>query len=415
MEDTVKAMMGAMQQQQVLFQTQMLELIEKSETRTLQGTNSTPTIPKFDTFDKETEKWQIYLERFNQHFAVYNVTDAKQKRACLLSWVGAPTYDLMMNLFSSEDITTKSFTELTQKLTNHYKDSVHIQAARYEFYQCKMKKNQTYADWAAELQGLARHCNFTCKNNGCGQSYVDDQIKDVIIKETPHADVRRQCLLDNNPTLDDVLAKAVTYIKTTETDRVLKGEFNELPPDSVNRMSDTYEQRTRRAQSAQSSNQRNSNSNSLKSCPSCFIKHNCKDCPCREIVCRICTRKGHISPVCKSKGGQSTKAEVQNSNLAEESVCTVRHSRDTTRHAQQKTKVDIIERVGKQIWVNLKVIGIDAKFQWDTGATCSMIGLEGYKQLGSPQLAETKTCVSGYGVRRLQVKGECYVDVGVGS
>ena len=70
-----------------------------------------------------------------------------------------------------------------------------------------MKKNQTYADWAAELRGLARHCNFVCTNNDCNQSYVDDQIRDIIIKETPHADVRRHCLLDSNPTLIDVLTK----------------------------------------------------------------------------------------------------------------------------------------------------------------------------------------------------------------
>ena len=415
MDETVKAMMDAMQQQQILFQKQMLELIAKSDERSVQQVvGNTPAIPKFDSFDKETEKWHIYLERFNQHFAVYSVTNANQKRACLLSWVGAPTYDLLMNLCGSEDITTKSFTELTDKLSEHYKDSVHIQAARYEFYQCKMKQNQTYADWAAELRGLARHCNFTCKNEECKQSYVDDQIRDVIIKETPHADVRRQCLLDSNPSLECVLTKATTYLKTTETDRVLKGEPKELQsePDAVNKMSDTYQHKTKRTAHNSSNSKTNT---SLKSCPNCFIKHERKDCPCRELVCRICNKKGHISPVCKSRNAQSPGTEQQNSNLAEESVCTVSHNSKQAKVTESTTKVSVTERIGKQIWVNCKVNGISSRFQWDTGATCSMIGLQGFKQLGSPKLTETKTCISGYGDRKLQVKGECYVDVAVGD
>ena len=76
---------------------------------------------------KKTEKLHIHLERFNQHFAVYSVTNANKKRACLLSLVEASTYDLLIDLCGSEDITTKSFTELTDILSEHYKDSVHIQ------------------------------------------------------------------------------------------------------------------------------------------------------------------------------------------------------------------------------------------------------------------------------------------------
>ena len=72
---------------------------------------------------------------------------------------------------------------------------------------------------------------------------VDDQIRDVFIKETPHANIRRQCLLEADPTLNNVLAKAATYIQTAETDKVLKGESSAMP--TTNQITATYKQTQR--------------------------------------------------------------------------------------------------------------------------------------------------------------------------
>ena len=138
------------------------------------------------------------------------------QRACLLSWVGSETYELLTKLYGHEDITSKTLKELSDKLSTHFAEKKHVQAARYDFYNCKMKPDQSYSDWAADFRGIARNCNFTCKGEGCGKSYVDKQIRDVIIKETPHADIRRQCLLESDPSLDDILKKAATYITTPQ-------------------------------------------------------------------------------------------------------------------------------------------------------------------------------------------------------
>jgi hypothetical protein len=283
-----------------------------------------------------------------------------------------------------------------------------------------MKPNQSYADWAAELRGLARHCNFTCKNQACKRSYVDDQIRDVLIKETPHADIRRQCLLETDPSLEVVLKKATTYLQTTETDRVIKGGSNQIPPEAVHKMSDGYQ----RKPSGQKPK--------YKSCPSCFTKHERKDCPCRDLICRKCDRKGHISPVCQAKGPQTAKlgTEKASANFAEEAVCTAFDDHQTrygstnpdyaytiTIDPQNQANIssETAERIGKQIWIRLEVNGRDTEFQWDTGATCSMVGLAGHKRIGSPPLTPVQTCLKGYGEKKLDIKGECFVDVKVGE
>ena len=76
---------------------------------------------------------------------------------------------------------------------------------------------------------------------------------------------------------------------------------------------------------------------------------------------------------------------------------------------------NIYERKGKQIWINAVVNGTQTKFQWDTGATCSMVGIEGYKQLGSPPCHATDITLRAYGNSALKVKSQCYVNVKVGQ
>jgi len=49
------------------------------------------------------------------------------------------------------------------KLSAHFQDTIYVQAARYSFYQCKMKPHQTYAEWVAVLREIARNCQFTLK------------------------------------------------------------------------------------------------------------------------------------------------------------------------------------------------------------------------------------------------------------
>ena len=112
--------------------------------------------PAFEHFDKAKEKWEQYLKRLNQHLELHNVVEQDKKRAFLLSCIDSSTFTLLESLFGSSDLSNKSFNELTAKLTVHFQSSVHVQAARYSFYNCKMAPGQSYADWVATLRGIAK-------------------------------------------------------------------------------------------------------------------------------------------------------------------------------------------------------------------------------------------------------------------
>ncbi|XP_067940449.1 uncharacterized protein [Watersipora subatra] len=410
MAENITELIAAMQAQQKAQMEQFTAILGQLATNQTAQSTAAPSsvnVPRFDDYCREKESWVQYLQRLRQHFTVYNITDSTQQRACLLSWVGAETYELLTKLYGQDDITTKGFDELTIKLSEHFADKKHVQAARYEFYNCRMKPNQSYSDWAADLRGIARNCNFICKNTGCGESYVNDQIRDVIIKETPHADIRRQCLLDTDPSLEDVLKKASTFITTSETDRVLKGETVVEP--TTHQMASSYKHRhlnpkaqyTQRHSSDKTTPEIGKTSK-LKSCPQCFIQHDRKQCPHRNKQCNFCQGLGHISSVCM-KSSKTNTSNGYNSNNVVDETSSVFHISNT------------YERRGKQIWINATVNGRQAKFQWEPGATCSMVGLKGYQQLGFPPYQPSETSLRTYGNTALKVKGQCFVDVHVGQ
>ena len=107
---------------------------------------------------------------------------------------------------------------------------------------------------------------------------MDDQIRDVLIQNTPHAEVRRQCLIDPNASLNDVLKKAQLYVRTLSTDQLLSGGSNNHPV-SVNKMSSSYKKSTR---PRRSSNSRPQAGKDLKRCPKCFMEHSREKCPYKE-------------------------------------------------------------------------------------------------------------------------------------
>ena len=403
MAENITGLLAAMQEQQKLQMEQFQAIIGQLSKTQAQPTQLTINVPRFDSYDRDKETWTQYLQRLTQHFTVYNITDNIQQRACLLSWVGAETYELLTKLYGQDDITTKGFNELTARLSEHFTDKKHVQAARYQFYNCKMKPEQSYSDWAADLRGIARNCNFICKKTGCNESYVDDQIRDIIIKETPHADVRRQCLLDTDPSLDEVLKKANTFITTTETDKVLKGETTEP---TTHQMASSYKETRSKPQQFNGRPAQDAGKPSkLRSCPQCYIHHDRKECPHRYKKCNSCSLLGHISSVCL-KANKTTTNSYHSNNVDDETSNVFQITEATN---------NIYERRGKQVWINALVNSTPASFQWDTGATCSMVGLRGYRQLGSPPCQPSDTTLRAYGNSALKVKGQCFVSVQVGQ
>lgn len=136
-----------MQQQQQLLQI-MIKQTESSKNE--------HQLPPFPEFNKDKEAWKDYTLRLNQHFQAYKVTDEQQKRAFLLTWVGQEIFQLLTKLCQDKCPTEYNFSELMKMLDQYFEERVHVLAARFNFFQCRMKENQTHDEWATELRGSSQ-------------------------------------------------------------------------------------------------------------------------------------------------------------------------------------------------------------------------------------------------------------------
>jgi len=116
----------------------------------------------FPNFNKENQNWEIYLQQLTQHFSAYSVQAADRKKAYFLSWAGTHIFELVKNLFGSENLDQQTYEQITE------------------------------------------------------------MIRDQIIVHTPFDAIRTAALQKLQPSLEDVLSIAESYEATTKTVAVIK-------------------------------------------------------------------------------------------------------------------------------------------------------------------------------------------------
>jgi transposase InsO family protein len=270
----------------------------------------------------------------------------------------------------------------------HFKETVNKHAARYQFSQSVLKPDQSYADWVADLRGLATDCEFTCGNASCKASFVDDMIIEVVIRNTPHAEIRRQCIQDTKLTVENLIEKAENYLRTCKSERIVQGRGEkENVGREVLKIQPTYKKSQRSYQPKQAFG------NKFRGCPGCFTKHKKSECPAKEQTCRKCGGRNHFASVCQSKRKMSSHVDAleQVSSLSAFELS------------------EAVNRKANKIFLEVNVNGHDRTFQWDTGASCSLIGLQEYRAIGSPTIQPVPTQLRAYGGHTVPVKGQCFV------
>ena len=202
-----------------------------------------------------------------------------------------------------------------------------------------------------------------------------------------------------------MLTKADLNIRTLETEQVL--------PDSgvsVNRMTSQYKKKVSKPVYVNNHNRRSE----WKRCKDCYAKHEPSNCPYKTYTCHRCKKTGHLQSVCKSQVRENIPRQAKKAEDQERTSSVFTCSSPGNEPTDLEFSSNIYQRVGKQIWIDAEINGMAIKCQWDSGSTCSMIGIEGYRQLGSPTCQPSTTSLMAYGGKPLKVKGQCFVDVKIG-
>ncbi|XP_050339840.1 uncharacterized protein K02A2.6-like [Bactrocera neohumeralis] len=373
-------------------------------------------VPPFHAFNKDHQNWESYLEQLSQHFMAYSVSSPDKQKSFFLSWVGMELFELLKNLFGVATLQSQTYTQLTDKLTEHFQSKRHVVAARYEFFKREMKHKQTHREWVAELRGIARECKFNCSATNCSANFVDEMIRDQIILNTPYDQVRAAALQKLQPSLEDVLLIAETYETTTKTVATIKENTNSSTM-QVNAMQ--TRKNWKKTTKDETKREQNINANvmkqvKLKSCAGCGISHNREECKFRKAICNKCAKKGHIAAVCMSN---QSKSIIKSTTIPER-----KWNQNKQENEQYVSTLDtvnivngIIEDEANKKCINLEISNKVIQFQLDSGATVSIINLKTYNILNRPKLEKCTKTLYAFGQQPIPILGELHTKAKCGN
>ena len=118
------------------------------------------TLGRVEEFDGTREDWPQYVERMQYFFDANGIDGAEKKRAVFLSVIGAATYKTLRNLLSPIKPGEKSYLELVDVMTKHFKPAPSEIVERFKFHSRTRRPGESVGVFVAELRSLAEFCNF---------------------------------------------------------------------------------------------------------------------------------------------------------------------------------------------------------------------------------------------------------------
>ena len=213
-------------------------------------------------------------------------------RAVFLSVVGASTYRILRNLVAPKKPGEKTYDELIDALSSHFKPTPSEIVERCRFHSRARKPGESVATFVAELRSLSEFCNF-------GDT-LDTMIRDRLVCGINDDAIQRRLLSEPGLTY----TKSVELAQSMETAAQNVKELKTKPEHS------NVQPRTPAA--GQDVHYVSGPSGNKKSSPTCFrcgkMGHIASSCKVsRLVVCHRCGKRGHLQKACKSpsKGPKS--------------------------------------------------------------------------------------------------------------
>lgn len=367
-----------LQQQQQQFSA----MLEKFSTISQNASSTLPqhNVSKFDTFDKNTESFQQYKERFDNFLALKGLTtDKDSAKTILLNSIGPEYFELLKLSVAPKELNTLTFDEIIKSLDDQLTEKKNILVERHKFLSQKQAPNQSIQDFVTQLRKYIPACSFKCE---CEKSVADLFLHSQFIRGLSNQDIRHQLLLDDSKTFSDAVSKA----QTLEASNLASQQFD-IPTEnnsenySVHRLSrprsgshSNYNSRPR-----DKSNSRPTRLN-LKHlgieglCLKCGRNnHNSKNCRVipTKLKCQYCEKSGHVEKVCL-KRLMSAKKEVQSVDSEEDSFLHDQYTIYEINSQNQDTQ---------KYFVQVKINNIIQQFEVDSGAGQTLLNESNFNRL----------------------------------
>lgn len=156
-------------------------------------------------FDPTGGTWSSYQDRIEMYFKVNDVKE-ELKLPTLIAMMGNQAYELLVNLASPKKPSELAYSVAVEIMRGHLQPTPSVLAERYRFRQRRQATDESITTYVAELQRLARYCDFG--------SNLDTNLRDQFVCGLGSDYIRQRLFAEDINKL--TYKKAVTFATSLE-------------------------------------------------------------------------------------------------------------------------------------------------------------------------------------------------------
>ena len=351
-------------------------------------------LDKLELFNPHLETFERYVQRVKIYFAANGVRE-ERKKFVFLNSLGVKHFNLLANLLSPDDPTTKTFDELVEILDKHFRPTTSVVAERYRLNCRRQRENESIADFVADLKRLIVPCKYPADTQ-------DMILRDRFVFGLLSESTRKRLLTEK---VDTTFSTAVEIASSLETATVHAKQMG--PSESKVGFRDQPIQRLAKKPIE---------------CYRCGGPHLANVCHHITSKCRACAKTGHIAKVCRSKHamrkdttkfrdtrpGQPKSESSGGTHTVEEGI-----SREDGASSDSSYPMLAVVSRSQPIILSVMVNNRKLDMELDTGASVSVISEDTYNAVlrDTVSLVSTDVSLHSYLGEQLPLLGVINVQV----
>lgn len=208
------------------------------------GNGNVPIILNFEHFNKSTEKFSQYTERFENFISMKGLsttTDATMVKKLFLNNVGSEIYEILSAISAPKSINELSYQEIIDLLTKYLSPAPNVLIEQHRFL-CRLQNdNESIGEYVAALRRFLSTCDFNCTS--CHSSIADQFLRAQFIRGLRNSSIREKLLSDKAITFQDAVDKALalqsSFVDSQEIKRAISVNHTD-----VHKLSKSHASRT---------------------------------------------------------------------------------------------------------------------------------------------------------------------------
>lgn len=349
-------------------------------------------------FDKNTETFEFWKQRFDLEASLNEITDENIKKMLLLKYIGTSNFQLVYENFAPVAVAGITYAAITAFLTKSFVKKISYLAERLKFGETRQSEQQSLTEYTACLRAQANKCKFGATlSERLRDQFVlgisNPQIKQEIIKKFPSETATFADVEDHALTIELAIRDGET-LSITKSSTALTSQ-----PLSMSTVNKIFQEVLALHPKTM--------------CLRCGYNrhHNTQDCKAIEKNCNSCGEKGHFERACVKTGKAKiyhnsrqqdrqqikikTKDNYQkrmqrkkvntmqyDNDMEEESFTSSDSDSDSSDTLQQPARLNAIQQARhRRYTIDVSINDVPVCMEYDTGASCSVINEQLWREI----------------------------------